>query len=121
MCGLYMQSSSDYQGFYIYLGTMLMYLSCIQIFLLMFVYLVPLSNTATVICSAILSAFFLSSGYILHYKDFTVYIDWLQYVSPTTWVFQYVLNRELTQEAIESSSTIKLCRSKQVPFILVIN
>lgn len=91
-----------------------MYLSCIQIFILMFIYLIPLSNTATVISSAILSAFFLSAGYVLHYKDFTIYIDWLKYISPTSWVLPYLLNRELTQEAIESSSTIKLCRSKQV-------
>lgn len=93
---------------------MLMYLSCVQILLLMFVYLVPLSNTATVVSSAILSAFFLSAGYILHYKDFPIYIQWLQYISPTSWVLPFLLNREFTYEAIESSSTIKLCRSKQV-------
>lgn len=97
-----------------FLGIMLMYLSCIQIFLSMLIYLVPLSNAATIISSAFLTAFFLASGYILHYRDFTIYIDWLQYVSPTSWVLPYLLNRELTHEAIESSSTIKLCRSKQV-------
>lgn len=94
-----------------------MYLSCIQIFLLMFIYLVSLSNAATVISSAILSAFFLAAGYVLHYKDFTIYTDWLQYVSPASWVLPHLLNRELTHEAIESSSTIKLCRSKQVIFL----
>lgn len=133
MCGLYMQSSNDYQGFYIYLGTrnkaktlvfrfefdffsgiMLIYLSCIQIFINMWIYLIPLPNTATIISSTILTAFFLSAGYVLHYRDVTDYTNWLQYINPSSWLFPYLLNRELTQEAIESSSSIKLCRSKQV-------
>ncbi|KAI7815045.1 ABC subfamily G member 8 [Rhyzopertha dominica] len=114
MCGLYMQSAVDYEGFYTYLGVMLIYLSCIQIFILAWIYMIPLTSTATILSSTILTTFFLIAGNVLHYRDFTVYVEWLKYVSPTSWLLPYLLNRELTQEAIESSSTIKLCRSKQI-------
>lgn len=98
----------------LFTGVMLIYLSCIQIFINMWIYLLPYSNAATVFSSLLLVAAFLPAGYLLHYKDFTMYTSWLEYVSPTSWLLPYLLNRELTQEAIESSSTVKLCRSKQV-------
>lgn len=98
---------------------MLIYLSCIQIFILAWIYMIPLTSTATILSSTILTTFFLIAGNVLHYRDFTVYVEWLKYVSPTSWLLPYLLNRELTQEAIESSSTIKLCRSKQVNFAIL--
>lgn len=127
-----MQSSNNYDGFYLHLGKkytklllmllknvefsglMLLYLSCMQIFLTAFIYFIPLSNTATIISSTCLMAFFMSCGYTVHFKDITSYTKWLQYLSPITWLFPYLLNREFTPEAIASSSVTTLCRNKQV-------
>ncbi|KAG5872247.1 hypothetical protein JTB14_008805 [Gonioctena quinquepunctata] len=115
MSGLYMQSLNNYDGFYKYVGLMLLYLSCLQVFLLAFIYLVPLKNTAMMISSTILSAFFMSTGYVLHLKDLPSYLKWLQ-LSPTSWLLPYFLNRELADEAIHSlqATVATLCRNKQI-------
>ncbi|CAG9853677.1 unnamed protein product [Phyllotreta striolata] len=116
MSGLYMQSLTNYDGFYTYIGVMLLYLSCIQIFLLAFIYLVPLPDSVTVFSSMILSAFFISSGYVLHLRDLPDYLRWIQKLSPTGWVMPYLLNRELSPEAIQSlqNTMSTLCRNKQI-------
>lgn len=93
---------------------MLLYLSCIQIFMVAAIYLLPFTNTATIIASAILSAFFLVAGYALHLRDIPHYLRWLQYLSPTSWLLPYLLNRELSPEAVQVSSVSTLCRNKQV-------
>lgn len=127
-----MQGPNNYNGFYIYIGKkisfsllkntnlfllpglMLLYLSCVQIFITTFIYLTPFSNAFTTISSIIVSAFFLSAGYVVHFKDSTIYTSWIQYISPTSWLFPYLINRELTPDAIASSSATTLCRNKQV-------
>ncbi|KAJ8912901.1 hypothetical protein NQ315_017231 [Exocentrus adspersus] len=114
MCGLYMQSLYNYDGFYIYIGVMLIYLSCLQIFITALVFLVPMTNLAAIISAAIVSAFFLAAGYVLHFRDLPYYYRWLQYVSPTSWLLPFLLNRELSPEAIQSSSATTLCRNKQI-------
>ena len=114
MSGLYMQSLNDYQGFYIYIGIMLLYLISLQQFLLAFTYLIPLRDTAATISSIFLTAFFVSSGYLIHFRDLPNYLKWLEYLSPTTWTMPYLLSRELSPEAISSSSALMYCRNKQV-------
>lgn len=114
MCGLYMQNNNNYDGFYLYIGLMLLYLSCIQIFITAFIYMIPMSNASTILSSVFLSGFFLSSGYAVHFKDMSMYTTWIQYISPNTWLLPYLLNREYTTEAITSSSITTLCRNKQV-------
>lgn len=116
MSGLYMQSLINYEGFYVYIGVMLLYLSCLQIFLIAFIYLVPLPNSITVFSSMILSLFFVVSGYVLHLKDIPGYLQWMQKISPAAWLIPYLLNRELSPEAIQSlqSTMSTLCRNKQI-------
>jgi ABC-type multidrug transport system permease subunit len=114
MSGLYMQSLNDYEGFYVYIGVMLLYLVGVQKFILTFIYLVPLRDTAATISALILTALFVSSGYLIHFKDLPAYVKWLEYVSPTTWTLPYLLSRELSPEAIASSSALMYCRNKQV-------
>lgn len=115
MSSLYMQSLKNYDGFHIYTGVMLIYFSCIQMLILAFIYLFPtISNMAVIIASFILSAFLFSSGYVIHFKDLPIYFKWLRYVSPTTWLLPYLANRELSPEAIASTSSSLLCRNKQV-------
>ncbi|XP_022912646.2 ATP-binding cassette sub-family G member 8 isoform X1 [Onthophagus taurus] len=114
MSGLYMQSATNYKGFYIYLGVMLLYLSCLQIFTTAFIYLIPIPNRATFLSTIIMTALFFSNGYLVHYKDLTTCTKWIEYISPNTWVLPYLLNRELSTEAIASSFSTTLCRSKQV-------
>ncbi|EFA09595.1 ATP-binding cassette sub-family G member 8 [Tribolium castaneum] len=114
MSGLYMQSLNDYEGFYVYIGLMLLYLITIQEFLLAFIYFIPLRDTAATISALFLTAFFLSSGYLVHFKDLPPYVKFLQFLSPPTWTMPYLLSRELSPEAIASSSALMYCRNKQV-------
>lgn len=100
--------------FFFVSGVMLLYLSCVQIFIIAFIYLIPLSNTATFLASIILMTFFLVNGYVIHFKDIAFYIKWLEYLSPNVWLFSYLLNRELSLEAVTSSLPMTLCKSKQV-------
>lgn len=95
-------------------GLMLIYLSCLQIFLTAFIYLIPISNAATIVCSFFISAFFCTSGYVIHFKDIPMYLKWLKYVNPMSWLLPYLINRELSTDAIASSSVTTLCRNKQV-------
>lgn len=99
---------------------MLIYLSCIQIFIIAFVYLLPLTNLAAAVSATILWAFFLAAGYVLHLKDLPYYYKWLQYISPTSWLTPFLLNRELSPEAVQRSSATTLCRNKQVIFTHIV-
>lgn len=98
-------------------GVMLLYLSCLQVFLMAFIYLIPFTCTATIISSAILSALFLSAGFSLHLKDLPTYLTWFKYVSPTSWMLPFFSNRELSQEALKSNSMMSLCRNMQVSWL----
>lgn len=115
MSGLYMQSPNDYDGFYIYLGVMLIYLSGLQTFLNAMIYLIPFSNGSLLFGSAILIFLFSTSGYLLHISDMPIYIHYLKYVSPISWLVPYLLNRELSPEALATVLTAPaLCRNKQI-------
>ncbi|KAL3268132.1 hypothetical protein HHI36_007259 [Cryptolaemus montrouzieri] len=115
MSGLYMQSPNDYDGFYIYLGVMLLYLSCLQIFITAFIYLVPFTNGAVIIASIFLTFIFSAAGYSIHFHDMPVYIQYLKYASPLEWLLPYLLNRELTPEALSTVlSSPAACRNKQI-------
>ncbi|XP_066149508.1 ATP-binding cassette sub-family G member 8 [Euwallacea fornicatus] len=114
MCGLYMQSQNNYDGFYVYIGVMSLYLCCLQSLQLALIYLLPFSNASSIIASICSILFFLVSGYMLHFRDMPSYVSWLRHISPTSWLLPYVLNRELSPEAIESSAVIPRCRNRQV-------
>ncbi|XP_017770298.1 PREDICTED: ATP-binding cassette sub-family G member 8 isoform X2 [Nicrophorus vespilloides] len=114
MCGLYMQSTTNYTGFYVYIGIMLLYLSCMQIVATAFIYLFPFSTFSTILATLLTTAFFLSTGYVIHFRDIAFYTKWLDYISPPTWLLPTLLAREYAQEAIASSSPTTLCRNKQV-------
>uniref|UniRef100_A0A0U9HSG6 Putative ABCG protein n=1 Tax=Chrysomela populi TaxID=154003 RepID=A0A0U9HSG6_CHRPP len=116
MSGLYMQSLSNYDGFYTYIGVMLLYLTCMQTFLTAFVYLIPATDVSVVVASSMLTLFFLVAGYAVHLKDLPAYVAWLKHLSPTSWLLPYLLNRELSAEAIQSlqSAVATLCRNKQI-------
>lgn len=64
--------------------------------------------------------FFCSSGYVLHYKDMPLYFNWLKYINPMSWLLPYLINRELSPDAIASSSATTLCRNKQVKKLLIV-
>lgn len=93
---------------------MLLYLSCLQVFIMAFIYLIPFSCPATIVSSAILTGSFLSAGFSLHLKDLPNYLTWLKYVSPASWILPFFSNRELSQEALKSTSMMSLCRNMQV-------
>ncbi|XP_045475615.1 ATP-binding cassette sub-family G member 8 [Harmonia axyridis] len=115
MSGLYMQSPNDYDGFYVYLGVMLLYLSCVQIFLTAFIYLFAASNASVFFASMVMTLLFSSSGYFIHFNDLPVYIKYLKFASPTEWLLPFLLNRELTPTALATVlSSPPLCRNKQI-------
>lgn len=93
---------------------MLMFLSCLQAVQLALVYLLPFSNTASTLASVISTILFLAGGFVLHHRDMPFYVNWLKHVSPMSWIMPYVLSRELSAEALESSAVAPLCRNKQV-------
>lgn len=98
---------------------MLLYLNCLQIFVIFFVYTIPASNFATIFAGILLMAIFMVCGYTVHFNDLTIYTTWLEYVSPTKWLFPIILNREFSVEAIASNAGNILCRNKQVSKITV--
>lgn len=55
----------------------------------------------------------------MYFRDMSLFVGWIRYISPTSWLLPYVLNRELSQEAIESSSITPLCRNKQVNYLSI--
>ncbi|CAH1971145.1 unnamed protein product [Acanthoscelides obtectus] len=118
MSGLYMQSLNNYDGFYIYIGVMLLYLNCIQVLITASVYLLPYTRTMTILASAVASALSILSGYTLHVKDQPEYLQWMQYVNPASWLLPFLLNRELSPEAIQSSSGKILCQVKHQDIIV---
>nr|CAI5849395.1 unnamed protein product [Callosobruchus analis] len=97
---------------------MLLYLNCIQILMTTFVYLLPFTQTMTVLASAVASALFMLSGYTLHVKDLPEYLLWVQYVDPAAWLLPFLLSRELSPEAIQSSSGKILCQVKHQDIIV---
>lgn len=114
MSGLYMQSLNDYDGFYIYVGVMLLYLICMQKFLLAFVYLIPSKSLGVTLCAVVSSVFTVSCGFLVHYKDLPGFVKFLDYINPSTWTLPFLISRELSPEAIASSSALMYCRNKQV-------
>lgn len=114
MSGLHFQSTSNYHGFYIYLGLMLMYFCCIQIFITFLAYVIPWDALSTILSVLFLGSCSFISGYLLHYKHLPYHFHWLQYVNPEAWLLPKLLLREYSPEAIASSSATTLCRNKQV-------
>lgn len=99
-------------------GVMLLYLSCVQIFLTAFIYILSASDASVYFASVVLTFLFSSSGYIIHFNDLPVYIEYLKYASPTEWLLPFLLNRELTPAALATISSPHLCRNKQVRFCI---
>ncbi|CAH0555158.1 unnamed protein product [Brassicogethes aeneus] len=112
MSGLYLQNLKNHDGFIIYVGTMLLFLNCIQMLILLFFYLLP--KNAAIISTMFIIILGFMSGYTIHFYDLPYYVTFLEYLSPTTWVLPFLLKRELSQEAILSSLGNMLCRNKQV-------
>lgn len=98
----------------LFLGVMLLYLSCIQIFLMSFIYFIPVATTSTLISSTIITGLFLASGYSLHLRDIPRYLKWVQQVSPTGWLMPFLLNRELSTGALKSTSSPPLCNMQVI-------
>lgn len=109
-----MQGPANFDALYLYLGNMLLYLVCLQIFTMLFVYTLPVSNFATILSGLCLMAMFMVSGYTIHFNDLTIYTNWLEWISPTKWLLPILLNKEFSPEAIASNSMNVLCRNKQV-------
>lgn len=53
---------------------MLLYLSCLQSIQLALIYLLPLSNTASILASTLSMLIFLVGGYVLHFRSVKTYI-----------------------------------------------
>ncbi|KPJ01586.1 ATP-binding cassette sub-family G member 8 [Papilio xuthus] len=117
MSGLYTQAPGSYDGFYIYLGYMLLYLISIQMLCRAMVFLLPMEKTASVLSGFVLLLTILVNGVMLHQDDLPSYVRWLEYVSPSRWVLPEILQRELSETALRSSISKDIrCTNKQRPY-----
>lgn len=115
MSGLYAQSPASFDGFYLYLGYMLLYLVSIQMLCRATIFLVPMEKTAAVISGFCLLLSTLVNGVMIHSRDLPDYVTWLQIVSPSRWTLPELLGRELNEVALRSSISNR-CNNKQGPY-----
>ncbi|XP_050681675.1 ATP-binding cassette sub-family G member 8 isoform X4 [Leptidea sinapis] len=114
MSGLYAQAAASYDGFYVYLGYMVLYFISIQMLCRAAVFLVPMEKTASVISGFCLLLSTLVNGVMLQQQDLPPYTSWLDYVSPSRWVIPEILRREMSETALRSSISKDLrCTNKQ--------
>ncbi|XP_060801167.1 ATP-binding cassette sub-family G member 8 [Amyelois transitella] len=117
MSGLYAQSLASFDGFYIYIGFMLLYLISIQMLCRATIFLVPMEKTAAVLSGICLLLSTLVNGVMLHQQDLPSYVKWLEYVSPSRWTMAEILQRELSETALKSSISKEIrCTNKQRPY-----
>lgn len=117
MSGLYAQSPMSFDGFYLYLGYMVLYLISIQMLCRATIFVVPMEKTSTVIAGFCLLLSSLVNGVMLHQKDIPYYFRWLEYVSPSRWTLPEVLRLELSETALKSSISKDIrCPTKQRPY-----
>ncbi|XP_072940988.1 uncharacterized protein [Epargyreus clarus] len=121
MSGLYAQSPTSFDGFYIYLGYMLLYLVSIQMLCRASIFIVPMEKTAAVLSGLCLLLSCLVNGVMLHQQDIPWYTRWLEYVSPSRWTIAEILQRELDETALKSSISKEIrCTNKQRPHLDII-
>ncbi|CAH0728974.1 unnamed protein product, partial [Brenthis ino] len=114
MSGLYAQSPGSFDGFYIYLGYMLLYLISTQMLCRASIFLIPMEKTASIVSGLCLLLTTLVNGVMLHQQDLPSYVKWLEYVSPSKWTIPEILRRELSELALKSSINKDLrCTNKQ--------
>ncbi|CAH0626777.1 unnamed protein product [Chrysodeixis includens] len=117
MSGLYVQAPASYDGLYLYIGYMVLYLISIQMLCRATIFLVPMEKTAAVISGVCLLLSTLVNGVMLHERDLPDYVTWLQYVSPSRWLMPELLQRELSEVALRSSISKDVrCPNKQIPY-----
>ncbi|KAL0891898.1 hypothetical protein ABMA27_015149 [Loxostege sticticalis] len=117
MSGLYAQTPGSFDGFYIYLGYMVLYLISIQMLCRATIFLVPMEKTAAIISGFCLLLSTLVCGVMLHEADVPRMTRWLQYVSPQRWMMPEILGRELSETALRTSiSKDARCTNKQRPY-----
>nr|XP_021188651.2 ATP-binding cassette sub-family G member 8 [Helicoverpa armigera]XP_021188652.2 ATP-binding cassette sub-family G member 8 [Helicoverpa armigera]WRX06076.1 ABCG14 [Helicoverpa armigera] len=117
MTGLYAQAPASFDGFYYYLGYMLVYLISIQMLCRATIFIVPMEKTAAIISGLCLLLSTLVNGVMIHERDLPYYVTWLQYVSPSRWTIPELLGRELSEVALRSSISKDVrCPNKQRPY-----
>ncbi|XP_049866326.1 ATP-binding cassette sub-family G member 8 isoform X2 [Pectinophora gossypiella] len=117
MTGLYAQSPGSFDGFYLYLGYMLLYLICVQMLCRAAIFLVPMERTAAVLSGFCILLSTLVNGVMLHQQDLPNYVRWLEFVSPSRWVMPEVLQKELSETALRTSISKDMrCPTKQRPY-----
>ncbi|KAG6464036.1 hypothetical protein O3G_MSEX014230 [Manduca sexta] len=117
MTGLYAQTPGSFDGFYIYLGYMVLYLISIQMLCRALIFLIPMEKTAAILAGLCLLLSTLVNGVMLHRLDIPQYLRWLEYVSPSTWTLPEVLRKELSEVALKTSISKEIrCTNKQRPY-----
>ncbi|XP_059052503.1 ATP-binding cassette sub-family G member 8 [Achroia grisella] len=117
MTGLYAQTPGSFDGFYIHIGYMLLYLISVQMLCRATIFLVPMEKTAATIAGFCLLLSTLVNGVLLHQADLPQYARWLEYVSPSRWTMPEVLQKELSETALRNSISKDIrCTNKQRPY-----
>lgn len=117
MSGLYAQSLGSFDGFYIYIGYMVLYLISIQMLCRASIFVIPMEKTASIVSGLFLLLGILVNGVMVHNQDLPYYVRWLEYVSPSRWAIPEALQRELSETALKSSISKEVrCTNKQRPY-----
>ncbi|CAH0407909.1 unnamed protein product [Chilo suppressalis] len=117
MSGLYAQSQASFDGFYIYLGYMVLYLISIQMMCRALIFLVPMEKTSTIFAGFCILLATLVNGAMLHQADLPQYVRWIEYVAPSRWLLPELLNKELSETALRNSISKEIrCTNKQRPY-----
>lgn len=117
MSGLYAQSPGSFDGFYLYLGYMVLYLISIQMLCRAAIFLVPMEKLAAILSGFCLLLSTLVNGVMIQQTDLPQYVRWLEYVSPSKWALPEVLRKELSEIALKSSISKDIrCTNKQRPY-----
>lgn len=116
MSGLYAQSLDDYNGFYFYLGYMLLYLVSVQMLVRATIFLIPMEKTAAIMSGFLILLTTLVNGVTLHLSDVSEYLKWLSYVSPSRWTIPELLKRELSENALTVSIDPDMTCTKPRPY-----
>ncbi|CAG2167830.1 unnamed protein product [Oppiella nova] len=82
------------QNLSIYLLLMLSYLLTLRMIAISIVWTFNKRSTSAVMLAFVLSLIFLSAGTTFHYKDLSIGTRWLNYVSPTRWAHEALINWE---------------------------
>lgn len=95
LAGLHYPNVQDLNIFYMYIGSMLLYLLAVRTLALSMTHLFSSRHLAAVFTGLAMTSLSLVSGYVVHHEDVGVWASWLKYASPQWWMGHPIHQDEL--------------------------